>query len=195
MEIIKLSSVEQIYKLNYEGPFTKSDFLKRFDQNKKISTIPYDNSIWIEFECDEFKSIDSFILDVIEKQIANEKFSYYAKHSWVYSQKKGFDMTYMHQHLILHSSTNRSTIKSDYTFTFYVQQPSNLKDDEGKIVFQTKNKEIHKFLPEEMEIFIFPADMYHTAIPTPNHIEDRVVYAGNVAYNFLEKKSNTLNLI
>jgi hypothetical protein len=104
-------------------------------------------------------------------------------------------MTYIHQHLILHSSTNRSTIKSDYTFTFYVQQPSNLKDDEGKIVFQTKNKEIHKFLPEEMEIFIFPADMYHTAMPTSNHDELRVVYAGNVAYNFFNNKSHILNFI
>jgi hypothetical protein len=195
MEIIKLSSVEEIYKINYTGPYSKSDFLKRFEQNKKISTIPYDNSIWIEFECDEFKSIDSLILDTIENQIAKEKFMYYAKHCWVYSQKKGFDMTYIHQHLILHSSTNRSTIKSDYTFTFYVQQPSNLKDDEGKIVFQTKNKEIHKFLPEEMEIFIFPADMYHTTMPTSNHDELRVVYAGNVAYNFFNNKSHILNFI
>jgi hypothetical protein len=195
MEILKLSSTEEIYKIKYDGPYSKSDFLKRFEQNKKISTIPYDNSIWIEFECDEFKSIDSLILDTIENQIAKEKFMYYAKHCWVYSQKKGFDMTYMHQHLILHSSTNRSTIKSDYTFTFYVQQPSNLKDDEGKIVFQTKNKEIHKFLPEEMEIFIFPANMYHTAMPTSNHDELRVVYAGNVAYNFFNNKPHILNFI
>ena len=195
MEILKLSSTEEIYKIKYDGPYSKSDFLKRFEQNKKISTIPYDNSIWIEFECDEFKSIDSLILDTIENQIAKEKFMYYAKHCWVYSQKKGFDMTYMHQHLILHSSTNRSTIKSDYTFTFYVQQPSNLKDDEGKIVFQTKNKEIHKFLPEEMEIFIFPANMYHTAMPTSYHDELRVVYAGNVAYNFFNNKPHILNFI
>ena len=195
MEILKLSSTEEIYKIIYDGPYSKSDFLKRFEQNKKISTIPYDNSIWIEFECDEFNSIDSIIMNLIEKEIAKESFNYYAKHSWVYTQKKGFDMTYMHQHLILHSSTNRSLIKSDYTFTFYVQQPKNLIGDEGKIIFQTKDGVLHKFLPEEMDVFIFPANMFHTAVPTPLHDELRVVYAGNFAYNFFDKKSTNLNLI
>jgi hypothetical protein len=195
MQIINLSPTEQIYKSAYTGPFTKEDFLIRVEQNKKISTIPNDNSVWVEFECDEFKSIDSFILNLIENKIAKEKFKYYAKHTWVYTQKKEFDLTYMHQHLILHSSTNRSIIKSNYTFTFYVKQPKNLNEDEGKIIFQTKNKELHKFLPNEMDIFIFPADMMHTAIPTPNHDEIRVVYAGNISYNFFENKNNILNLI
>lgn len=195
MEIIEIGENEFIYKSRYEGSFTKKDFLFRFEQNKKISTIPYDNSIWIEFECDEFKSIDYFILDLIEREIVGEKFNYFAKHSWVYTQKKGFDMTYMHQHLLLHSSTNRSTIKSDFTFTFYVQQPKNLVGDEGKIVFKSKDGNIHKFLPGEMELFVFPADMYHTAIPTPQNDELRVVYAGNIAYNFLDKTPNNLNLI
>jgi hypothetical protein len=195
MEKIKIGDNEFVYKTKYEGVFAKKDFLIRFDQNKKVSTIPYDNSIWIEFECDEFKSIDSFILDLIETEIVGYKFDYYARHSWVYTQKKGFDMTYMHQHLLLHSSTNRSTIKSDYTFTFYVQQPENLVEDQGKIVFRSKDGNIHKFLPQEMELFIFPADMYHTAIPTPKNDDLRVVYAGNIAYNFLDKPNNNLNLI
>ena len=195
MEVINLSSSEQIYKLRYNGLYSKSDFIKRFNQNQKISTIPHDNSIWIEFECDEFKSIDSFILENIEAQIVNQKFDYYAKHTWVYTQKKGFDMTYMHQHLLLHSSTHRSTIKTDFTFTFYVQQPNNLQNDEGNIVFQTKDGENHKFLPKEMDVFIFPADMRHTAIPTPTYDEVRIVYAGNISYNFFEKESNRLKFI
>lgn len=195
METIQLANQEIIYKSRYDGVYTKDDFLLRFEQNKKISTIPANNSPWIEFECDEFESIDSLIMNLIETEIAKEKFNYYAKHRWVYTQKKGFDMTYMHQHLILHSSSNRSTIKSDYTFTFYVQQPQNLQGDEGKIVFQTKDGVLHKFLPEEMDIFIFPADMFHTAVPTPRHDELRVVYAGNFAYNFFDKKTSNLNLI
>ena len=72
MEIINLSPSEQIYKLVYNGPFTQEAFLKRFNQNKKISTIPNSDSVWIEFECDEFKSIDSLIFDTIKNQISNE---------------------------------------------------------------------------------------------------------------------------
>jgi hypothetical protein len=195
MEVINLSPSEQIYKLRYDGLYTKHDFIKRFNQNQKISTIPYDNSIWIEFECDEFNSIDSFVLKKIENQIVKKKFEYFAKHTWVYTQKKGFDMTYMHQHLLLHSSTNRSTIKTDFTFTFYVQQPTNLQNDEGNIVFQTKDGKIHKFLPQEGDVFIFPADMRHTAVPTPTHDELRIVYAGNVSYNFFEKENDKLKFI
>lgn len=195
MEIINLSPTEQIYKCSYHGPFTREDFLFRIEQNKKISTIPNVDSVWIEFECGEFKSIDSLIFDTIKNQIINEDIDYYAKHSWVYTQKKGYDLTYMHQHLLLHSSTNRSLIKSDYTFTFYIKQPKNLIDDEGKIVFQTENKELHKFLPKEMDVFIFPANLRHTAIPTEKHEETRIVYAGNIAYNFLNNKNYKLNLI
>jgi hypothetical protein len=195
MEIINLSPSEQIYKLAYNGPFTQEAFLHRFEQNKKISTIPNVDSVWIEFECDEFKSIDSLIFDTIQTQIIKENIDYYAKHSWVYTQKKDFDLVYMHQHLLLHSSTNRSLIKTDYTFTFYVKQPKNLTGDEGKIVFQTKNKQQHKFSPNEMDIFIFPADMRHTAIPTEKHEETRVVYAGNIAYNFFNDRPRNLNLI
>jgi len=173
MEKIRIGENEFVYRSKYHGLFTKNDFLYRFAQNKKISTIPDDNSIWIEFECSEFKSIDSFIIDLIEREIVGSQFNYYAKHSWVYTQKKG----------------------SDYTFTFYVQQPSNLTEDEGKIVFKTKDGNIHKFLPQEMDLFIFPADMYHTAVPTPKNDELRVVYAGNIAYNFLDKSPKNLNLI
>lgn len=195
MEIISLSLTEQIYKLVYDGPFTKEDFLFRFEQNRKISTMQNVDSVWIEFECNEFKSIDSLIFNTIKNKIIKGDIDYYAKHSWVYTQKKGYNLTYMHQHLILHSSTNRSLIKSDYTFTFYVKQPKNLNGDEGKIVFQTENKELHKFLPNEMDIFIFPASLRHTAIPTEKHEETRVVYAGNIAYNFLDNKDYKLNLI
>ena len=81
---------EFVYKSRYDGLFTKNDFLFRFAQNKQISTIPNDNSVWIEFECAEFQSIDSLIINLIEQEIIGSKFDYYAKHSWVYTQKKRF---------------------------------------------------------------------------------------------------------
>ena len=39
MEKIKIGDNEFVYKTKYEGVFAKKDFLLRFDQNKKVSTI------------------------------------------------------------------------------------------------------------------------------------------------------------
>lgn len=136
-----------------------------------------ENSIWIEINAECFLSINEKIKKNIEK-ISNRKFKNYAEHFWIYTQTKGFNMEWLHQHLLVHPP-GRSNIRTDYTFTYYLQTPKDIKGDEGHIVFETENKIRHKFLPEEGDFFIFPADIRHTAIPTPKSQIDRIVYAGN----------------
>jgi predicted 2-oxoglutarate/Fe(II)-dependent dioxygenase YbiX len=103
-------------------------------------------------------------------------------------------MEWMHQHLLVHPP-GRSNIKTDFTFTYYLQTPKDIKGDEGHIVFETEDKIKHKFLPQEGDFFIFPADIRHTAIPTPNSELDRIVYAGNFCLdveNQVKYISNTI---
>jgi hypothetical protein len=38
------------------------------------------------------------------------------------------------------------------------------------------------------DIFIFPADIRHTAIPTPNSEKKRIVYAGSFCIDILNQK-------
>ena len=152
-----------------------------------------DNSIWMEINAKCFLQINEKIKNYVEG-ISNRKFTNYAEHFWIYTQTKGFDMEWMHQHLLVHPP-GRSNIKTDFTFTYYLQTPKDIKGNEGHIVFETEDKIRHKFLPQEGDFFIFPADIRHTAIPTPNSELDRIVYAGNFCLdveNQVKYISNTI---
>ena len=163
---IKLSEKFTIYKGRYNGEYSIEEFLKYTELNDALAIHTNDNSVWIEIETECFNSINSYVKTQIE-QISLRKIKNYAQHFWVYTQRKGFNLEWMHQHLQVHPF-GRSNILADYTFTFYLQTTNEINGDEGCIVFEDENKKRHKFLPEVGDIFIFPADIRHTAIPTPN---------------------------
>lgn len=193
MEELKLSDKYTIYKGRYNGEYPIDDFLKlvKFNHDNTIHT--NNNSVWIEIESPIIDSIDNQLKQIIEN-ISGRKFQHYAKHHWVYTQRKGFNLEWMHQHIQVHPP-GRSKIKSDYTFTFYLQTTDEVEDDEGMIVFQDENGNKHKFFPEVGDIFIFPGDIRHTAIPTPNSNKERIVYAGSYCidiYNQISYEKNTI---
>lgn len=177
MEELKLSKKYSIYKDRYSGDYSIDEFLKLVDFNHKNTIHTNNNSVWIEIESPIFDSINNQIKSNI-KTISGREFKNWAQHHWVYTQRKGFDMEWMHQHIQVHPP-GRSKIQSDYTFTFYLQTTDEIRGDEGKIVFQTEDGIKHKFLPQVGDIFIFPADIRHTAMPTPNSEKERIVYAGS----------------
>ena len=195
---IKLSDKFTIFK-SYDTNFEniKEDCIKYAKLNDSMVIYSKgqtkDNSIWIEIIADCFLQINNKIKSHIE-DISKRKFTNYAEHFWIYTQTKGFDMEWMHQHLLVHPP-GRSNIKTDFTFTYYLQVPKNLKGDQGHIVFETENKERFKYLPQEGEFFIFPADIRHTAIPTPDSEIDRLVYAGNFCLDVENQKSYVVNMI
>jgi len=114
--------------------------------------------------------------------------------TWVYYSDSDNGYSGYHTHETLHPKPISSVdkVKTNYTFTYYLQTPKDIIGDEGHIVFETENKNKHKFLPEEGDIFIFPSHIRHTAIPTPNSQVDRIVYAGNFCLD-VEKQFNYLN--
>tara|TARA_Y100000389_G_scaffold21353_1_gene18321 strand:- start:4588 stop:5169 length:582 start_codon:yes stop_codon:yes gene_type:complete len=187
MEELKLSKKYSIYKLKYNNEYPISDFLKlvEFNHNNTIHT--NNNSAWIEIESPIFDSINNQVKQFIEK-ISHRKFTNWAQHHWVYTQRKGFDMEWMHQHIQVHPP-GRSKIQSDYTFTFYLQTTDEIKGDEGKIVFQDEHGIKHSFLPNVGDIFIFGGDIRHTAIPTPNSNKERIVYAGSYCVDIYNQKN------
>lgn len=193
MESIKLSDRYTIYKGKYNQEFPISEFLKYVEINEKLVIPTNNNSTWIEIETPCFDSINNQVKKNIET-ISNSKITDYSKHNWVYTQREGFDMEWMHQHILVHPGS-RSNILTDYTFTFYLQIPNDMMGDEGHIVFETEDKKRHKFLPEVGDIFIFDADIRHTAIPTPNCKTKRIVYAGSICvdiHNQDNKKKSIL---
>ena len=186
IEEIKLSEDYTIYKSKYQGLYSKEDFLAAVELNKRFASGTENNSVWIEVEDQRFQSINNLIRSSIES-ISSTKFKTSASHYWIYTQTEGFNIEWMHQHILVHPDS-RSNIRTDYTFTFYIQTPKDISGDEGYIVFEDENKNRHKFLPNEGDIFIFPGDIRHTAIPTPKSKTDRIVYAGSICMDVLNQK-------
>lgn len=193
MEALKLSNKYTIYKDKYNGEYPIENFIRlaKFNHENVIHT--NNNSVWIEIEAPEIDSINTQIKNSIET-ISSRSFVNYAKHNWIYTQRKGFHLEWMHQHLMVHPP-GRSKIKSDYTFTFYLQTTDEIEGNEGKIVFQDENGNKHFYLPEVGDIFIFPGDLRHTAIPTPNSNKERIVFAGSFCIDIFNQIDYGKNII
>jgi hypothetical protein len=101
MTPIKLSDKFTIYIGKYNNKYSIDEFLKYVDINDKLAKHTNDDSVWIEIETECFQSINSLVKKEIEN-ITNKKFINYAQHYWVYTQKKGFNLEWMHQHLQVH---------------------------------------------------------------------------------------------
>lgn len=183
IEKFELSKEYTIYKLKYDGDFNKNDFIKRIYDNRGVIYQKKFKHVEDKFliDCNEFKSIDKFVISGLEI-IENKKIDKVAKSSWVYTQKKDFNMV-MHKHIFLEMGTQKTKLKTDWTFVFYIQIPKNLKEKEGHIVFMTEDKKLHTFKPEENDIIIFSGTLNHMVNPIPNAEMDRIIYASNFNYS------------
>lgn len=194
----KLSAKFTIYKGTDDNFLEFKDECIKFAKLNDSSVIysksqSRDNSIWMEINAQCFLRINNNIKKHIV-EISGREFTNFAEHFWIYTQTKGFDMEWMHQHLLVHPP-GRSNIKTDYTFTYYLQTPKDIEGDEGHIVFETEDKIRYKFLPQEGDFFIFPANIRHTAIPTPKSDTERIVYAGNFCLDVENQIKYTSNFI
>ena len=178
IEEFKLSNEYTVYRAKYDGEYSKQDFIKRVIQNASLrNTKPYksvESRVFIS--CKEFDSVDRHVINALGSTADR-----IAKLSWVYTQKKDFNMI-MHKHDYLYYTTEKTSLKTEWTCVFYIQIPKNLDKGEGDIIFMTEDKKLHTFVPEENDILIFPGTLYHMVTPIPNAEIDRVVYASN--FNF-----------
>lgn len=183
IEKYKLSDQYTVYRVKYNCNHTKEDFIKRISQNKSLIDKKPIKNVEDRFliECSEFKLLNDYIVNVLEN-IENKKIKNVAKTSWVYTQKKDFNMI-MHKHDYLLYTTEKTKLKTEWTCVFYIQIPKKIKEGEGDIIFMTEDKKLHKFTPKENDIMIFSGTLNHMVTPIPNAEIDRVVYASNFNFN------------
>ncbi len=179
----ELSKEHIVYKIKYDGTYDKNSFIKRiYDNRDVIYKKPFKHvEDKVLIKCDEFKSIDDNVIKALEL-IENKKIKNVAKSSWVYTQKKDFNMI-MHNHIFLEMGVNKTKLKTEWTCVFYIQIPKNLKEGEGDIIFMTEDKKLHKFKPEENDIIIFSGTLNHMVTQIPNAEIDRIIYASNFNFN------------
>lgn len=188
----KLSDKYSIWIGRYTRKYDQKDFLNAVKLNESLSIPNNNNSIWVEINNRAFNSVNDQVKRFLESNV-NRKFDNYAEHYWVYTQQENYNQDWMHQHLNVHPSS-RSKIQTDYSFTFYIKQLDNLKGNEGSIIFRTEDDKEHIFKPKTLDLFIFPGDLWHKAVPTPNHKEKRIVYAGSLAFDVLNPPSRKKNV-
>lgn len=190
LEQFNLSKKYSVYRTFYTGEFSKENFLTRVRQNEDLyfyKSFKTENSLDINLSCIEFKSIDDYVISLLKNDL-NLNTEKVAKSNWIYIQTPEFDLQWMHTHEFL-ESTNRTNLRTQWTYVFYVQIPLNLKQGDGNIIFKTEDGNMHTFIPKEKEILIFPGDLLHIATPSQSGKYDRVVYAGNVNLDFKVKNN------
>ena len=129
----------------------------------------------------EITNVNNQVIDYFNKFIYKEETLYSFK-NWIYLSSNENQYAGFHSH----THMDRLKTKGEWTWTFYVQMPDNLNDDDGTIVFNINNKE-YSILPEEGELLIFPADVLHMPNTNTSSIKDRMVLAGTLSKIDLNK--------
>ena len=129
----------------------------------------------------EISNINNKVIEYFNKFIYKEE-NIYSFKNWVYLSSSENEYAGFHSH----TNMDRLRTKGEWTWTFYVQMPDNLNDDDGTIVFKIDNKE-YSILPKEGELLIFPADVLHMPNTNTSSIKDRIVLAGTLSKIDLNK--------
>jgi len=187
IETFKLSEQYTVYRVKYKGVYSKENFIQRIADNKVViykKHFKHFENFEDKFliDCKEFKTVNRQVLDTLET-VENKKIEKVAKHSWVYTQRKDFNMN-IHKHDYLLYTTEKTSLETQWTCTFYIQLPKNVKKGEGDIVFMTEDRKLHAFTPEESDIIIFGGTLNHMVTQTPDAETNRIVYATNFNFNF-----------
>jgi hypothetical protein len=189
MQEITLNSDVKIYKTKFISPYEISDTLEKIKMNILLNKRTTDDRMHenvgpgiqspIILKCPELDVIIDKAVSVC-KELYGEETMGHLIHSWVAISRNDRTKFLWHKHI--HFAPPYNFIETDYTFTYYLQMPDNLSGDDGMLLFKTKDGQIHKILPEENDMFIFPPDLDHVVEWNRDSTKDRVVVASNIKF-------------
>lgn len=186
-----LSDKFTIYKTTFKHKFSKEDLIKRVEENKMLyykNNITKNHSLEFNIECPEFKSIDNFFIQSLQK-IDGVDVSKISKFSWVYTQTKLFSEQWMHTHKSLHRF-NKSHINTQWVCVFYISIPTDMINGEGDLLFKNENDEFFSLTPNENDVVIFNGDIQHMTIPNQSSNDIRISYVSNFNFKLLDTLKN-----
>jgi hypothetical protein len=128
----------------------------------------------------------NFIINKVKTSLKNEinTPSECVINSWVYvsSNKNKYSGYHSHESTGVHQNNKTVMFDTSHTFTYYVQMPNNLKNDDGYLYFKTKDGKEFGFLPKEDEVWIFPGDLEHDVKTNTSSTNERIVIASNMHF-------------
>lgn len=129
----------------------------------------------------EISKINNIVCNYMNEFIYKSE-NLYSFNNWVYLSSRENLYSGFHTH------TNMDILKTkgEWTWTFYVQMPDNLKGDDGRIVFKSDTDEF-SILPTEGDLLVFPASTKHMPITNTSSDRERIVFAGTLSKIDLNK--------
>ena len=186
LQTFVLSDKFKVYKTTFQSDFTKSDFLKRVEENKSLyyrRDLKDNHSLEMNIECPEFKAIDNFYIRTLQN-IDSVDTQSISKFSWVYTQTKDFSAQWMHEHTHLHRF-DKSHLNTQWVCVFYISIPDEMKKGEGDLLFKNEKDEFFCFTPRERDVVFFSGDLAHMTVPNQSSDTSRISYVSN--FNFLTR--------
>jgi hypothetical protein len=185
-------------KINY--PFSKENLIKKIYQNLSLfeheSRYEYPGiQTNILLKCKEIDYILNYGAEKCKELFYKDKNIEdvtYAIYPWSFISRNETTASHFHNHDMFAPKVQKS-IKSNYTFIYYVQIPNNLKDNDGKLIIIDEEQQHISILPEENELIILPAHLYHRPETAINSNIDRIVIAATVLFDLpILKEKKTL---
>lgn len=129
----------------------------------------------------EISNINNIVCNYINKFIYKSE-NLYSFNNWVYLSSRENKYSGFHTH------TKMDILKTEgeWTWTFYVQMPDNLKGNDGRIMFES-NVDKFSILPSEGDLLVFPASTKHMPITNTSSDRERIVLAGTLSKIDLNK--------
>lgn len=192
--------IDKIYREKIEYPFPKENLIKKIYQNvslfkheSKYETPGIQTNILLK--CKEIDYILNYSAEKCKELFykdSNIEDITYALYPWIFISKNETTASHFHNHNMFAPEVQTS-IKSNYTFIYYVQIPNNLKDNDGKLIIIDEQQQI-AILPQENELIILPAHVYHRPETSINSNIDRIVIAATILFDFpnLKEKKTLL---
>ena len=192
LEKIYFNETDFIYRTNIKA-YPKDSLINEIEVNIDIDKGATKSTIespgiqsYIVIKGGEIEKISDKVNKIIFDEIYQETISPFSYRNWIYLSESSNSFTGYHLH------TEMQYLKSlgQWTWTFYAQMPDNLKENDGKLFFMLDDETIHGILPNEGDVFIFPADMLHKPNLNSKSNNSRIVLGGIISKLDLNHRYN-----
>lgn len=191
-----------IYKSKFDWKYSKDSLINKVKQN--LSYIGLDDLTTSNFhiQSKEINYVKSYCRNIAIKILGKnpKDVSSWAEQFWIYSSDKRTnvnqgDSEMFHRHPLTITTSSRNditTIKCDISYCFYLNVPTDLIRDEGKLMFKDKNYKEVGILPQTGDIIFFNPNYFHRPNFIHNSKEERIAICSNLTINlneFVEKET------
>ena len=202
IEKIKLTDTLSIYKAKYDWSYSKSELIDKVKQNYHIVGLS-DNTVSIfHIQSKAINHIKQYGRELVMELmgLSHDDVDTWAEQHWIYYSNRTTTQpdsaTFYHTHPITitkAADVSIQKIKTDWTYCFYLDVPTDLVGDEGKLMFKDSNDCIGGIRPTSGDFLIFGPNDLHVPNFIPSSSGERIAICANVTFNIdTYKKEYTL---